>query len=322
MGFEGDDLDVVVKHPVGMQFLVVAVAGDADIDAVAESEPGAFIFGRVALRMEAESDFQMAGGVLAVGMQMHRIGNDISARTQQPAGVLVEDVRIAAHLVYRPGCDGVVNALAAVVDFGGAPDHVVENVASAHGLPAGARLIVDVVDFDDLNRLDVAFLVERYGNAVDFAPPVRGAGELGHRIGRHDQVGLARGPLDAVVEYQRLGRVDRVALGRAGLGPDGNRLDFGVVQRRIVLVILDADVLFHVPRRHGAGAVADAGLVFDQAGERSDLFISDERHGADAADAVAILATPLQDRFDVLVESNLVLLGVRREGRGQAQQRK
>ena len=185
---------------------------------------------------------------------------------------------------------------------------MVEDIAPADGLAAGAGLVVDVVDLDDFNGFDVAVFFQRYGHPVNFAPPVRGSGELGYRVGADDEVGFARGPLDAVIEDQRLGGVGRIALGRAGPGPGRYRLDFRIVQGRIVLEILDADVLFHIPGRHRAGPVPQPGLVFDQAGKRRDLLVSDQGHRADAADPVAVLATALQDRFDIPVESDLILL--------------
>ena len=86
MGLEGDDLDVVLERRIGVEFLVVLVAGDADVDAVAKAEPDPFILGLIADGMKAEADFEMAGGVLAIGMQVHRVGNHIGAgRSSRPA---------------------------------------------------------------------------------------------------------------------------------------------------------------------------------------------------------------------------------------------
>ena len=82
MGFESNDLGVLGQHCVGMQFLISLIAGNTDVDTVTQTDKGILIGRLVVFVMEAEADFQMSGGITAVGMQMYRVGNDGSTGFQ------------------------------------------------------------------------------------------------------------------------------------------------------------------------------------------------------------------------------------------------
>ena len=56
-----------------MQFLVLFVALDADVYAIAEADEGVLIFWLVVFVVESETDFQVAYRVDAVGVQMDGI---------------------------------------------------------------------------------------------------------------------------------------------------------------------------------------------------------------------------------------------------------
>ena len=73
MGLEGNDLGVLLEHAIGMQLLPVLIARYTDVDAIAQAQGCALVLGLIAFRMKAESNLQMAGGVEAVGVQMHGI---------------------------------------------------------------------------------------------------------------------------------------------------------------------------------------------------------------------------------------------------------
>ena len=62
---------------------------------------------------------------------------------------------------------------------------------------------------------------------------------------------MRQSPPSAEVERRR--HVRGVAAWRAGVGPLRDLGDLLLAQRRVVLVVLDADVLLDVPRRHHAG---------------------------------------------------------------------
>src|SRR5690606_3541287 len=147
---EGHDLGVLFQYRIGMQFLGVLVTGDADIDAVTQTDDRGLVLGLITHRVEAEADLQVSGGVLAGRVQMHRIRHDIGTGLEQSATVRIEDVRVTGNLVHGPG-DRLIslNRQQVVIQDLGAPDHVVEDVASTHRAGAGSG--VNVVHFADFH---------------------------------------------------------------------------------------------------------------------------------------------------------------------------
>ena len=231
VGFEGDNLGVLVEDLVGVQFLARLSCPDVDVAAVAQAEEGAAVSGLVVGRVEAEADLQVGAGVAAVGVQVQRVRDDGRTRSQETARVLVEDVGLAAYFV-----DGPAYGSGAVARLGlghaRAPDHVVHDEAAADGvapLVCAFCVAADVVDLADLDGLGVAVFGEAGRDGFDVAPPV-GDIALDQHLGEaDDQVGFARDPHDVVVELERGRQVGGVAFGRSGAPPLLQRVDLGVV---------------------------------------------------------------------------------------------
>ena len=97
----------------------------------------------------------------------------------------------------------------------------------------------------------------------------------------------------------RCRHVGRIAARRTRVGPLADHRDFFVAQRRIVLVFLNADVLFHVPRRHHAGVRPNSRALLDGTGPRPHFFVRRERHRSDTVGTMAILTAALKNGGDV-----------------------
>jgi len=171
------------------------------------------------------------------------------------------------------------------------------HVALAHGL--ASRLVAEVVGLANLHRLHVTVFRNGKLGRREFAPPVRRVGLHGDLGALDDQVRLARMPRGAVLEHARHRHVLHVAARRAGIGPLRDLRDFCIAQRWIVLVVLNADVLFDVPRRHRALLVANRGARLHRARPRPRVLVGEERHRGHLAGPMAVLAAALQNRRDV-----------------------
>ena len=195
---------------------------------------------------------------------------------QQPRRLRIEEVGVAADLVHRPVGARRRRTPAdrppapCRVEHLRAPDHVVEDEAAADRRAAGAARRRHVVDFLDLERRDVAVF-----------------GEAGRHAAESRPTSPARSPLTTIscvltirsgVPIAHVVPVG-VDLARGGMSaglPRGAPLSAHfaifaisvVAQRRIVLELLDADVLLDVPGRHHAGLRADAGALLDGARPR------------------------------------------------------
>ena len=111
---------------------------------------------------------------------------------------------------------------------------------------------------------------------------------------RHDYVWRADGPAIRIHRHRR--HVVRIAAGRAGIRPLGNRPLVGdreppVVEERSVWGV-------GMPRRHEAGAdgVENVGSL------RAYLLVGQERHGAEPTGSVAARAVSVQNWRDVFCE--------------------
>jgi hypothetical protein len=106
-------------------------------------------------------------------------------------------------------------------------------------------------------------------------PPVGGLGldreDLRHR---DDEIRLADVPAVGVVELARRGHVGGVAARRAGGGPGGERLDFTIGQRGVVLELADADGAVHVPGRH----LPRLDALLDRPSPGPRVLVGEERH--------------------------------------------
>src|SRR5271167_2621366 len=105
----------------------------------------------------------------------------------QKSGALgIEEVRVAAHFMNRPGRAVVLVEtnvgsrvhLAIRTLHASAPDHVMKHVVPTNSRPAATDL-GNVIDFSDLNGRHVPVVVDRDWHALNLAPPVG-------RVGLHD----------------------------------------------------------------------------------------------------------------------------------------
>ena len=224
---------------------------------------------------------------------------------QQARRLRIEDVGFASHFVHRPrrAVVGNVGIRRFLAEHARAPDHVVEHEAAADRLAAGAGR-ADVVDFLDLERATRSDPRSSGIGTRGISPHQSGAVPLTTHVGgADDEIGRADRPF-------RLSRSTTRGGGMSASSPRGAPLsahfaierDLVGAQRRIVLEVLDADVLLDIPRRHHAGARADAGALLDRARPRPHFFVGAQRHRRHAVGPMAVLAAALQDRRDVLGE--------------------
>ena len=285
-----------LSDPICYPWLAVPSRLDVDVRPVGEVGQPAAVGRLVSLGEELETDLEARLGRTAVGVQVHRLRHQLGSGAEQPTRFVREDVRVAADLVHRPRRRLTLRSARHMR----APDHVVHDEASAHRLAARAARR-HVVDLADLHRAHVAVRLERDRDRLDLTPPIRGIAFHRDLVRRHDQVRPDR-PRGGVAPLDRLGQVRRVALRSTVVDPRLDERELLVREGRVVLVVLDADVLLDVPRRHGAHAVADRRAPLDLLGVAADVLIRDQRHRAGAVGPVAGLAAPLQDRFDVRVK--------------------
>ncbi len=299
---ERDDLRVLLERHVVVELLVRPVGEHVDVDPVAQAWAGARVLGLVIGREELEAELEVARGLTAVGVEVRGPQVQRRVRREQPSGLLGEDVGVPAHLVDRPVRGGPDDLAPVLAEDAARVRHVVEDVAPPHR--AAASLHRYVVDLPHLDGLDVAVLGEAGGHEPDVAPAV--GPDRGQRDARsdEDQVGLADRPRAVVPEVDRRRQVGGVALRRSVVGPRLDHRQLFVAQRRVVLEVLDADVLLDVERRHGAHAVADRRAVSNAPDAPPHLVVRGEREGSAAPGAVAALAAALKDGRDVLGEGH------------------
>ena len=199
-----------------------------------------------------------------------------------------------------------------------AVDQVVDDPPGSHGLSSRA-LSGHVVDLPDLHRLHPAVLLQPDDiERLNLAPPVRGSALHNELSGAHDQVRLDP-PAVFSRQIQLHSQVRQVAFRRSVVGPCLDHRQLHVRQRRVLLVLLDAEVLLHVPRRHRAHPVPDRRLRLDPPGVPSHLLVARQRHGTRSTRAVAVHAAPREYRRDVLRERHPC--GIPAEVRGREEVR-
>ena len=84
---EGDDLDVLLQHLIGVELLVGGVRLHVHVNRIGQIEPRLRVERLVVLGKELEGEFQMRLGLPAVGMQMRRCEIQNRIRLQQSARV-------------------------------------------------------------------------------------------------------------------------------------------------------------------------------------------------------------------------------------------
>ena len=135
-----------------------------------------------------------------------------------------------------------------------------------------------VVDLPDLNRLHVAILFDRDQHRRDVTPPIRLTVLHQELVSGHDDVRFAEGPGTGVIELERRRQVLGIAL-RGALGyPLTDHRDLIVVEGRVVLEVLDTDVLLSIPRRHRAHAVTNGRALSDPSSVAPGILVPLERH--------------------------------------------
>jgi hypothetical protein len=156
------------------------------------------------------------------------------------------------------------------------------------------------VDDAALDRLDVAifFQVER---GRQRAVEVRSSGRhLEVRVTDHE-IRRADPPGGDVLFLRHRRHVGRVALRRSGVDPLDDGGDLLVAQRRIVLVLLDANRLVEEPRRHLA--LADA--LLDRTRPWPRVLVRQQRHRRDLVRTMAAHTRAIQNRRNVFAEGDL-----------------
>src|SRR5207249_7587931 len=101
------------------------------------------------------------------------------------------------------------------------------------------------------------------------------------------------------------GQIGWVPTRRPRVGPLRNRGDLFIAQRRVILVVLDADVLLDVPGWHRAHPVTDGGALLHRARPGSCVLVGEQRHRRDLTGPMAVLAAALQNRREVFGEGYL-----------------
>ncbi len=179
--------------------------------------------------------------------------------------------------------------------------------------PVAAR---DVIDLADLHRFHVTVFGDRQLGRRELSPPVRRVRLDQDLRALDDQIGFAGVPGGPIGEHQRLRHVGGIAARRAAIGPLRDLNDLFFAQRRIVLVVLNADVLLDVPRRHDAGLVAQRGPRLHRAGPWPGLFVGQQRHRRDLARPMAVLTAALKNRRNIFGKGDFAGLVRRSAWRG------
>ena len=192
-----------------------------------------------------------------------------------------------------------------------APDQACRQaLAAARGMAAG---------MDDLNRLLRNDLEDplRIGIGIHIGTVI--VGEMGYAetmsvtaIG--DAVNTASRLEDMTKELGGQLVVSESVARRAGVDPADDDIDFRITQGNVVLEVLDADRLVHVPGRHHP---VDH-LLPDPARPTSDLLVGHQRHRPQLTGALTALTALVENRSDVPTERDPTRrLGVCRSRGGQ-----
>ena len=240
---------------------------------------------------------------------------DLRARLQQLAGVGVEDVGVAPHLVDGPEA-GLLDRPPVGAD--GQHDEVVDDVEPADGVALGRSLVG--AQLAHLDGRDVAVPGEAGLRLAHRPPPVGGRRRHLDLRGPDHEVGLADLPARRVDDAGDGRPVDGLAARGAVVDPRRDARDLLGAQRDVALVVLDADVLLDVPGRHHVGLADPPGAVLDGPRPGPHVLVGQQRHRRHRLGLVAVLAAPLEDGRDVAVVGDVGLVpgpgGGRRGGHG------
>ena len=140
---------------------------------------------------------------------------------------------------------------------------MVENKQATHGFVGFRTSGTYIVHFHYFYRLHITIFCQTSWNAGNLAPPVRPVASHEEIFGIDNQIRLAQFPLGSVIESQGFRGVGRISLLGTTTGPGGNRGNFFIIKRRIILELLDTDIFLDIPGWHGAGTVTQASLVLN-----------------------------------------------------------
>ena len=246
------------------------------------------VLGHVALGVKHDPKLDLRLNLFADGMEVIADPRVLPG-LQQHAGVGRGECRILARRVLHEelstAASSVVAHVAVVTRFNRVRKGVVNHLSGVS------------VNHPALDGLDIAifFRTERGGQG---AVQIRAGRRHLERGVFHDQIRRAYPPGRHVVESWHGGHVGGVPLDGAAVDPFDDRRDLVITQRRIVLVLLDADRLVEEPGRHLA--LADALLDRLRPGPR--VVVREQRHRRDLAGTMTPDARPVQNRRDVLRE--------------------
>ena len=318
MRLKRDDLGGFFQHGIGIQPLIRFIRADRNIDTIAEADSRVFEARHVALREECEAIEQLCLNVLPAGVDVRRCKIYAGTRFQKLAGIIREDISVAAHFMHRPAAAAFAHEGRIIAGDAGGPDHMVEHVAGTDGL-AAIGLFLNVVHFPNLDGFNPAVLFEPQGSGFQFTPIIGSACLDRYFRSGNDQIRLSEGPLIVVTEGTKGRHVGRVAFGSAIVGPFGNSREFVFAQGEVVLVMLNADIFFNEVGRHDPSFVPQRGAFFDGFSPWPRLLVCHECHGGQALLVVAVLTAALQDRRNILRERGDCGIGSDRQGGGRDQ---
>ena len=165
--------------------------------------------------MKLEREFEMRSGVSAVRVEVGLFENQHRPGRKELAGLLREDVAVAADFWERPVRAGLVDPTAGIGR--GGIVHVMKDETPANGF--AVSVLGNVVDLSHLDRGDVTIFhkTRRHGSKRH---PLVGRHGLYRQLGRrHNQVRLADFPLVSALEVQRRRHVGRISSWRATVRP-------------------------------------------------------------------------------------------------------
>ena len=228
---------------------------------------------------------------------------------QQLAGVVRENVGIAAHFVDRPAAAAFADVFAQrglPAGNGGGPDHVVKHVARADRRSAAAGVRRNVVHFSHFDRFHPAIFGEPGRRRMRVRPTNPGLPALTVTSGvETTRSGSPKCPFGAVDQRNRRRQVGRIAFRSRRYRPTSRSWrvpDRSAKDRSCNAGFRCSSRCTREASRRACRAAAVRSLIDFR--PRARLLVSDQRHGRDRVRLVAVLAASLQNRSDVFGESH------------------
>ena len=180
--------------------------------------------------------------------------------------------------------------------------HVVPHITPTHCATRGPCR--NIVDLSYLYRLHIAVFSQAGWHETDISPPIR-ANSWDHYLPRAEhQIRFSNRPGLALGKLALLRHVCRITFWSSIIGPRLDLREFFITERRVILELVDTNVFLDKERRHSSHPIPNSCAIFDSRGQAPDLFICGKRHRRPTANPMAVLATPLKDRCDILRKSD------------------